>query len=974
MLHACGITSSLISRPASTARRLDDAVDADTIPGDAATSSSSLWWQRCATGDIKVLPEDFVVVEIDPTGQRTDANPYVFPAVDAFNSTTSARDTNPTEAADLDDDGGEVAHECGNSVGDVSLLCKSVAAEAVAPPSTRALHDLHRLLVECAPTLRQLFGDATEVEEKVSATFTQADLTALIRDAHLSAQGVLPSSSSKTKDGAATPEATTTASSSATETFPWWRGSHCLGEFAEKKERQIVHLLVRRCFPHMRSYAAISGASTAASSSSPSVDDVASVLSCSLDLHYVLFCATLGAEAALCIARWAIAAQSARQERSLDAATRREMQLITPVDDSVAPASVDRGVCFASFDPLTEAMRRPIATSSPRDVGTDGQHKGDDEASPSFPAGCAEQQMPLLSDKDVRRHVHDALRRFYPFIKCQVHNGQVVLRYTPKPGPKNTTDSTAPSNESVLLGVRRPREAEGEATKADLNADLPSGATSDFVHFIVRKRNLDTAEMRQLVGEYCKLKDGSVCAAGMKDKKAVTTQRCSIPNTKTPSMSQVGCSSLAASTPASPIILRWPADPQNSYATVLCAAPRSGPVHLGQLKGNWFLVLVRHVRWAMAGERRGWGGDTAGTQATQCEEPQNAPVCRSEEEGTLRTFLEERFSECVEYGFVNYFGQQRFGETIEHADDHTGVHLFAGRWVDAVRSLFRACPDVYDAFPEKMEARFVPGSSRDAQVMTHALRQTYRMYFSEHPLTRADVQTFSALWTRLCEKAITEGVAYYLRSLWVHAGQSVFFNLAASFIVDGMQRPPPLCSANGERRAVPTSGATESVDSPLASTPAPASTAATADGLPPLPYATVAKSYLPLGGYQVDRAAAEEGTRGGEENSAAWQGWREAAIEHALRTLRWTEAQAFEQRKVAGVPVPGSWRAVVVRPRDAVLEWMTNDEVRAEAQLSDTPATHSQSALPSMRLSFALPSSTYATVFLREVLGCDKWW
>jgi tRNA pseudouridine13 synthase len=971
MLHACGITSFLNELPAVVTPRESGCADVGAFAYHTAT-------HPCVTGVIKAVAEDFVVVEIDPTGQRTDAVPYVFPAVGARDEASSTL-SRAEDAVVVDDEGISEQND--------TLSPNQAVFSRNQPAPARSLEALRDQLIDHAPLLRRLFGNASDVGQRVATSVTQIDLTALIRDMNLSAQGALPLSFLKNDEGLQS--ATTAVSSSSPATASanpprrWWRGSYRLGEFVEKKERQMVHLLVRRCFPHLRSYAA---APLAAASSSPSSVAVASVISCSLDLHYVLFCATLGVEAALCIARWAISAQAARQERQLDDETRNGLQAVTPLEDSLMPVSVDNGVCIASFDALTEVMRQPIqeAVADELLLSSESIVSGD-----SCPSSHDREKTPLLSDKDVRRCVHETLRRFYPFIRCQVRDGTVVLRYSPKAGSKSTAaavaaapvSSSSPSTPSAR-GVRRPREesddAEAEAQGADEDAALTPPAAG-FLHLVVKKRNLDTAEMRQLIGEYCGQREGAVCAAGMKDKKAVTTQRCSIPcapastTASTTMRMQKGCVALAAAAPASPVVLRWPADPQNSYAAVLCAAPRSGPVHLGQLQGNWFSVHVRGVRWATAAERQQWSGradvQAAGLTESTANLAAAAAAAAHTPEGVagLRTFVEERFRQCVERGFINYFGQQRFGETIERADDHTGVHLFAGRWVAAVRSLYRACPDVYDAFPERMEARFVPGNSRDAQVMTHALHQTYRMYFSEHPLTRDDVQTSSALWTRLCEKAVTTGVAYFLRSLWVHAGQSVFFNLAASFVVDGMHSSEKLMSAEAVRERVATRCIAEAAAAPR-------------DGLSPLPSSTVVAAYLPLGGYQVAHSAPREhdgvkdNSNSSGDNDAVWQAWKEAAIEHALRTLRWTRAHAFEQRKVAGVPVPGSWRAVVVRPRDAVLQWQEKGEAPAIEMLAEAQVLNEAAVLPCVRLSFGLPSSSYATVFLREVLGCDKWW
>ncbi|TPP47357.1 tRNA pseudouridine synthase D (TruD) family protein [Leishmania donovani] len=837
MLRACGITAFLTPLPPLASPSTPSAGGPRLSAAATDRVSTPV---RCATGDLKNVPEDFVVVEVDPTGQRTDADDYNF---------VSASTSNPPSSVTADpvDDGAEAGTVSGPEAA-LGLLPPVLPPQVKSPGAcSRSVQALRSTLTAHTPELQRCFGTVAEVATRVSSAFTQAALSLLLRDIRAAAQG----------SSTAPREVESTASCAAGASLPWWRAAaHTLGHFADKRERQLMHLMVRWCFPHLRACADAPPLPRAADGIS-SGDGNASVISCSLDLHYVLFCATLGCEAALCIARWSVEAQAARQERSLSDEDRAELRELLNSDDSEAwpglrarTGAAAKGFCSTSFDSLTEAMRRQPPDEPARRI--------------------AAESMPLVSEKDVRRQVHELLRRFYPFVHCQVRGGHATLRFHTRPDGGNdtlTSDAAARSrrNAGTGVGARRTRaEMEGRLVDASpLSAgSVSNSAAPAYVHIVVRKRNLDTAEMRQLLGEYFGVKESSVCVAGMKDKRAVSVQRCSVPVVATGGEAHSRVRALLTDAAAvQPVTLRWPADPQQSYAVLLRASASSVPVHLGQLSGNWFSLRVRDA------------------------------------------------------GFINYFGQQRFSETVGRVDDHTGVHLFAARWVAAVRSLYRACPDVYNAFPDKMEARFVSSNSRDAQVMTHALRQTYRMYFSDCPLSSADVQNESEVWTRLCEKAITEGVPFYLRSLWVHAGQSVFFNLAAS--------------------------------------------------------------YLPLGGYHVDRAALGSIHLSDPASAGLWAQWKDAAIQHALRELRWTSAQGFEQRRVAGVPVPGSWRAVVARPTDASLEWEA--EARAETQrriCSGGSGDASADAVyrSTMQLSFALPPSCYATVFLREVLGCDKWW
>ncbi|KAG5470751.1 hypothetical protein LSCM1_02000 [Leishmania martiniquensis] len=911
MLRACGITSFLTPLPrlASTPALCAAEAWPSTEAADGVAACV-----RCATGNLKKSPEDFFVVEVDPAGQRTDAEDYNLLSAGASNLLAAVADDSVDDEAE---EGALSRWEAELGLAPPTLHGPSKCPETCLHP----MQALRGILTARAPELHRCFGTLEEAAARASSTLTQAALSLLLRDIPAAAKG----------DSETPLDGRPTASCGADTSLPWWRtAAHTLGHFPVKRDRQLVHLMVRWHFPHLRSWA---GGTSA--------------ILCSLDLHYVLFCAALGEEAALCLARWSAEAHAARLGRSFDDETRAELHELFNSHGSEAGASstagaraAERGLCSTSFAPLAEAMRRQTAED--------------------WATGAAAESVPLVSDKEVRRQVHELLRRFYPFVSCLVREGHVTLRSRARSGGSSMDSKDAlmrdaaarpPSSTATGVGARRTRadmEAKPEDGPPMSAASVPNSATPAYVHVVVRKRNLDTAEMRQLLGEYFGVKDGSVCVAGMKDKRAVSVQRCSVP-VATTSAARGRVHELLNAAPFHPVTLRWPADPLQSYAELLRVSASSVPVHLGQLSGNWFSLRVRGVRWASEADRKAWASPPRLTELESV--PSSVACANAQQQQQLREFLQQRFARCLEVGFINYFGQQRFSETIERVDDHTGAHLFAARWVAAVRSLYRGCPDVYDAFPDKMEARFVPNKARDAQVMTHALRQTYRIYFAECPLSSADVLGESEVWTRLCEKAITEGVPFYLRSLWVHSGQSLFFNLAASYLVSrGMARAT-------EVEKTPHQEDHGEWEQPSAQ----------------LSFEAVARAQLPLGGYHVGRVALDSTHRGEAALDVLWLQWRNAAVRYALRELRWTSEQGFGQRRVAGVPVPGSWRAVVARPTDASLEWERG--VGAEAQQCacrghGVDAEHRST----IQLSFALPSSCYATIFLREVLGCDKWW
>ncbi|EPY23654.1 tRNA pseudouridine13 synthase [Strigomonas culicis] len=393
--------------------------------------------------------------------------------------------------------------------------------------------------------------------------------------------------------------------------------------------------------------------------------------------------------------------------------------------------------------------------------------------------------------------------------------------------------------------------------------------------------------MRQLLSHHLQVQEGQVCVAGMKDKRAITWQRCSAP----------------AAAAALPTLLRWPSDPQHSYVVLHASSHARGvvypaPIQLGQLRGNYFEITVRDVRGA---------GSAAAAPA--------------------RALLERRLRWVAAHGFINYFGQQRFSESVRSLQDHTGLLLVRGRYVAAVRSLYRGCPALYDEhFPDRMDARHVPGSARDAQAITQALKQACRQYFQdgarqqgEGPLTRDDVAHESPRWQRICERAITAGVPYALRSMWVHAAQSLYFNVTASCLAARLQEGHAAEGEEAEEEAT-----------------------------------LLLQLQLPLGGY---RMAPRPLTATGAA-AARLEGLVGAASTQALAALALSREALYEQRRVAGVPLSGGCRHFLVRPTEAHLG------------LSAAPLSTGLD----LQARFFLPSSSYATVLLREIFGNDVWW
>ncbi|KAG8346252.1 hypothetical protein TRVL_02920 [Trypanosoma vivax] len=431
-----------------------------------------------------------------------------------------------------------------------------------------------------------------------------------------------------------------------------------------------------------------------------------------------------------------------------------------------------------------------------------------------------EARFPSNATKDVRRAFHEALMRRYTGVSCRVSNGKIVLR------------------SSSGRGEKRRRSA-------------GKGTIAVFTHLLIRKRNLDMIGLRLLLSEHYGVPPTTVCTAGLKDKCAVTYQRCSVPGFQLPKQQRQwdreGSEAL--------LRLSLPDNP-TSYVEVLQASgPYDEAINIGQLKGNWFVICLRHVH------------------------------------GITPLEFVDRVRRVEVKGFLNYFGEQRFSEGARDSTDHVGLHILCGRWVEAVRCVLSNIPGLYESFPAHMEPRHVPRGMRDQLSIVQALHRAHRTGF--RALSASDVENCTPYWQELCHDALL-AVPYTQRALWLNAVQSLIFNCMLSRL---------------KEHELPGS--------------------------------------LPLMGYTVEL----------EETL-------EPVLDATLLELNVGSREFLKQKKVLGVPLPGAMRRTVVCP----------EAVSVELHPTATDQLASEEDGFSATLSFFLPPSSYATVFLREVLGCDMRW
>lgn len=166
----------------------------------------------------------------------------------------------------------------------------------------------------------------------------------------------------------------------------------------------------------------------------------------------------------------------------------------------------------------------------------------------------------------------------------------------------------------------------------------------NYIEFTLIKENIDTMTAMNFLSKILHVKETNIGYAGSKDKRGVTLQRCTVFRMKPMDLIRINKS-------------------HGPFVRVGDFSLVSKPKSLGDLKGNHFEIILRNIN--------------------QSNETIDA-VCE-----TVRS-----------YGFINYFGLQRFGKGGSHSHD-VGRQVYKSNWKAAVDLMFQARdwdpPDLVDA-------------------------------------------------------------------------------------------------------------------------------------------------------------------------------------------------------------------------------------------------------------------------------------
>lgn len=387
--------------------------------------------------------------------------------------------------------------------------------------------------------------------------------------------------------------------------------------------------------------------------------------------------------------------------------------------------------------------------------------------------------------------------------------------------------------------------------------------------------------------------------AGMKDKRGITAQFCTLYRTEAQQIASQRKASGGGNTK------------QRGYSVVQAGNFEyvSQELRLGRLKGNRFEIVLRNVQ--MTGD------------------------------DIQKDLLLEAAKSMKEKGFVNYFGTQRFGK---YNDTHkVGVAVLQGDYKEAVDIIMKPKPDDRRDAEEgrkDWQNRFEKGESaeNEAACAKRVMRSLNRFMTAETSL----MQSLSR--KPLDYKRAFNCIPKNLRMMFLHAVQSLIWNKAASFRVSSMDKDTVMVGdlVLGEGKGNTKTVTQEDIEK---------ETYSLDDIVAPL---IGTKSVLPeneLGEYMKTKMESELGVT----------------------------VDMFKKIEDKGLAIYGDYRKIFCRPNDFDFEvkeyfdplqpLLQTDLMKLNGEnLEIQPKSEEHSQLKvAMIVGFTLPSSSYATIAIREL-------
>lgn len=351
--------------------------------------------------------------------------------------------------------------------------------------------------------------------------------------------------------------------------------------------------------------------------------------------------------------------------------------------------------------------------------------------------------LPEVADKDARRALHEVIRSQLAFCALSdTHDGRVRIWH-----------KRFEKNMSNYGKFDRPNNANrNKQKKPKWPSDRP-----DYLQFVMYKENMDTSFACKEIVRRVNQRKVRIGYAGMKDKRGVTTQFCTIYRQEPNVLTEInkGGRGGGSTTSGNVGVLRV-----GNFEYV------SKELSIGMLTGNRFGVVLRNVDVSSAD--------------------------RVDRIAETKKCLETAAVALREHGFINYFGMQRFGK---YYDTHkVGICILKGDFQGAVDIILQPKPDEvprYAMARERWAKRF---DKLDEHVTTEEREKAERDCARDvlRALGRfmtCEMSILNSLARKPCDYRRAFGcITKNMRMMFLHAVQSLIWNHVASSRINTLGR------------------------------------------------------------------------------------------------------------------------------------------------------------------------------------------
>jgi tRNA pseudouridine13 synthase len=361
--------------------------------------------------------------------------------------------------------------------------------------------------------------------------------------------------------------------------------------------------------------------------------------------------------------------------------------------------------------------------------------------------------LPLIEDKTVRKEIHLLIKSDLMKHMAMADTVDKKVRVWHK-----LFERQMPNYKKFGTNSERPRK-EREVWPED---------RPNYLRFVMYKENIDTSTAVKDIARIARINprgprnmrgvSGGVTYAGMKDKRGVTTQYCTVFR-KTPTALMVMNRNRKNK--------KGGGNTNNNGQGIMrvgCFSYVHKELRLGMLKGNRFDIVLRNV----------------------CID-KRSEMAKGEVIKLTTEKLRESAKSMKEIGFINFFGMQRFGKF--HDTHLVGIAVLKGDFKQACELIMRAKPgeqERYKILRSKWENRFNDIDLKDEKAADDAeMNCANEMLKGLGRFMNCETSIAHSLSRKPRDYKKAFGcIAKHMRSMFLHAYQSYLWNKAASHRIE----------------------------------------------------------------------------------------------------------------------------------------------------------------------------------------------